>query len=227
MNIGILGTGVVAQALAARLVEAGHAVMIGTRDVAQTLARSEPNKYGGPPFSAWHAQHPEVRLGAFAEAGAHGELAINATDGAVSLAVLQAAGEANLSGKTLMDISNPLDFSKGMPPTLFVSNTDSLAEQIQRTFPAANVVKTLNTMNAHVMANPRQLADGDHHVFVCGNDAQAKQQVTRLLTEAFGWKHVLDLGDLTTARGVEMYLPIWLRLWGALGTGLFNIKVVT
>ncbi len=151
----------------------------------------------------------------------------NATNGMGSLEALKLAGESNLNGKILVDISNPLDFSKGMPPSLSVCNTDSLGEQIQRAFPAVKVVKTLNTVTASLMVNPRQLADGDHHVFVSGNDAGAKAQVTDLLKTWFGWKHVIDLGDITTARGTEMYLPLWLRLWGALGTGMLNIKVVS
>lgn len=167
-----------------------------------------------------------MKLGSFAEAAAHGQIVVNATNGAVSLEALRAAGEANLNGKVLMDIANPLEISPGMPPSLFVSNTDSLAEQIQRAFPGVKVVKILNTMNAYVVANPRQLADGDHHVFVSGNDADAKAQVTGLLKDGFGWKHVIDLGDITTARGAEMILPIWLRLRGALQTPLFNFKIV-
>ena len=112
-----------------------------------------------------------------------------------------------------------------MPPSLFVSNTDSLGEQIQRAFPAVKVVKALNTMNAHVMADPSLVADGEHTVFVSGDDEQAKAQVTEIL-RSFGWKHILDLGDITTARGTEMYLPLWLRIWGALGSGTFNVAVV-
>jgi predicted dinucleotide-binding enzyme len=227
MKIGIMGTGIVGQTIGAKLAELGHEVMIGTRDVAQTLARTEPGIYGNPPFSVWQEQNPKVTLGTFAEAAAHGELIINATAGGASLAALDAAGAANLNGKILMDIANALDASHGMPPSLSVSNTDSLGEQIQRAFPHVKVVKTLNTINAFVMVNPRQLADGDHHVFVSGNDADAKAQVTNLLKSWFGWKHVLDLGDITTARGVEMYLPLWLRLFGAVQTPMLNVKVVT
>ena len=225
MNIGILGTGMVGQILAARLAELGHAVVIGTRDPASTLAKTQPDGMGNPPFSFWAKQNPQVKLATFAEAAAHGEIILNATNGSASLAALKLAGEANLSGKTLIDLSNPLDFSKGMPPSLFVSNTDSLGEQIQRAFPNAKVVKTLNTTNAHLMARPRQLADGDHTIFVCGNDAGAKAQVTELL-QSFGWRDIVDLGDLTAARGVEMLLPVWLRLFGALQTPVFNFKIV-
>jgi predicted dinucleotide-binding enzyme len=226
MRIGVLGTGMVGQVLAAKLAEAGHEVVVGTRDPAATLARQEPDGYGNPPFSAWHDQHPDVKVGSFADAAAHAELVVNATAGAASLDALRLAGEANLSGKVLVDLANALDFSKGMPPSLLVANTDSLAERIQRAFPDVKVVKSLNTMNALLMADPRQLADGDHSVFVCGDDDQAKAQVTQLLTEAFGWRDVLDLGDLSAARATEMVLPIWLRLMGTLRTPAFNFKVV-
>jgi predicted dinucleotide-binding enzyme len=225
MNIGILGTGIVGRTVAARLAELGHAVVVGTRDPASTLARTEPDQMGNPPFRAWLEQNPALRLGTFAEAAAHGEMVINATNGGGSLAALQAAGEANLGGKVLVDISVPLDASTGFPPSLFVSNTDSLAEQIQRAYPNSRVVKTLNTVNARVMVYPGQLADGSHTIFVSGNDAQAKAQVSELL-RSFGWEDILDLGDITTARGPEMYLPLWLRLWGALGTGILNVRVV-
>jgi predicted dinucleotide-binding enzyme len=152
-------------------------------------------------------------------------LIVNATAGAVSLEALEQAGEDNLSGKVLIDISNPLDFSKGMPPTLSVVNTDSLGEQIQRRFPEAKVVKTLHTMNAYLMVDPAQLAGGDHSVFVSGDDPEAKAAVTDLL-RSFGWTDIIDLGDITTARGTEMMLPVWLRLFGALQKPVFNFKIV-
>jgi predicted dinucleotide-binding enzyme len=141
-----------------------------------------------------------------------------------SLKVLAEAGTANLSGKILMDVANPLDLSRGFPPSLNPVNTDSLAEEIQRAFPEAKVVKTLNTMTNSVMVDPGRVAGGDHTVFVSGNDAGAKTAVTEILT-ALGHKDVLDLGDITTARGAEMVLPLWLRVWGALGTGEFNFKI--
>ena len=211
MKAGVLGSGMVGQAISARLAELGHDVMIGTRD---------PNK-----LSEWHTSHKDVKIGSFAGTARHGEIIFNAANGAASLDVLNMAGESNLNGKVLVDISEPLDFSKGMPPSLFVSNTDSLGEQIQRAFPQVKVVKTLNTVTANVMVYPQHVANGDHHVFLSGNDTQAKQQVVDILKN-FGWIHILDLGDLSTARGTEMYLPFWLRLWGALGTGMFNVKVM-
>jgi predicted dinucleotide-binding enzyme len=228
MRIGILGTGMAGQSIGAKLAELDHEVLVGTRHPAATLAREEPHPvYGIPPFRIWQEQHPSVKLGTFAEAAAHGEVLVNATAGAASLEALRLAGEANLDGKILLDLANPLDFSRGMPPSLLVANTDSLGEQIQRAFPAARVVKTLNTMNSLLMVNPRQLADGDHHVFVCGDDPEAKARVTGFLTGWFGWRNVVDLGDISGARATEMVLPIWLRLLGALQTPMFNLKVVT
>jgi len=226
MKIGILGTGIVGQTLSGKLVGLGHDVMVGTRDVANTLARTEPHPYGFPAFSVWQKQNPSVKLGTFADAAQHGQAVINATNGTGSLDAVHLAGEANLNDKILIDISNPLDSSKGMPPTLSVCNTDSVGEQIQRAFPRVKVVKTLNTVTASLMVNPGLVANADHTVFVCGNDATSKTQVTDWLKNWFGWKDVIDLGDITNARGTEMYLPIWLRLWGALGTGMFNVKIV-
>ncbi len=214
MNIGILGSGVVGLTFSARLAELGQDVMLGTGDVARLLARTEPGFYGNPPFREWQAEHPQVKVGTFAEAAAHGELLFNVTAGTGSLEALRLAGEANLNGKILIDIANPLDFSRGMPPSLAVVNTDSLGEQIQRAYPGLRVVKTLNTMNVNLMVNPRQLADGDHTALVSGNDAAAKAQVTQFLQDWFGW------------RAVVMYLPLWLELFGALQKPLFNIKLV-
>jgi hypothetical protein len=137
---------------------------------------------------------------------------------------LNAAGGQNLGGKTLVDVANPLDFSKGMPPTLSVCNTDSLGEQIQRAFPTANVVKTLNTVSANVMVDP-SIVPGVHTMFVSGNDAKAKAEVITILKAGFGWKEVIDLGDISCARGQEMYLALWLRLYGKLQTTNLNVYV--
>lgn len=216
MRIAVLGTGSVGQAIAARTAELGHQVTIGTRDVAATRAGA---------FAAWSAEHPGVGLETMAVAAADAELVVNATSGSGSLPALTAAGAANLAGKVLLDIANPLDFGAGFPPTLTVDDTESLAERIQREFPQAKVVKSLNTVTAELMVRPRQLADGDHSVFVSGNDAEAKRIVTGLLV-SFGHTDVIDLGDLSTARGTEMLMPLWLRLYGRLDTALFNVKVV-
>jgi predicted dinucleotide-binding enzyme len=224
MKIAVLGTGMVGRTIAGALAGLGHDVVIGTRDPQATLARTGPDMMGTPPFSQWHAANTGVGVSAFADAVSEAELVVNATNGGGSLAALSAAGAENLAGKVIMDISNPLDFSQGMPPSLNPVNTDSLGEQIQRSFPEAKVVKTLNTMNASVMVDPARVAGGEHSVFVSGNDADAKAAVTDIL-KGFGHRDVIDLGDITSARGAEMLMPIWLRLWGALGTGDFNFKI--
>lgn len=213
MRYGVLGTGTVGEAIATKLVSLGHEVKMGARDPKNEKA------------AVWVAkQGAKASQGTFADAAGFGELLFNCTSGAGSLDALKAAGEENLSGKVLVDISNPLDFSKGMPPTLFVSNTDSLGEQIQRAFPKTHVVKTLNTLSAHLMVDPKSLAGGDHDLFISGNDADAKGKVKELLG-TFGWKTIHDLGDITTARGTESILPVWIRLWGALGDANFNFKI--
>jgi len=212
MQIGILGTGVVGQTIGARLTQLGHDVMLGSRSATNEKA------------AKWVSENaPRAKQGTFASAAEFGGMVFNCTSGQVSLEALGAAGRANLAGKTLVDVSNPLDFSKGFPPTLTVCNTDSVAEQIQAAFPDAKVVKTLNTMTAAVMVNPG-LVPGEHDVFVSGNDAGAKAQVTDLL-RSLGWRNVIDLGDITTARGPEMVLPLWLRLMGAFKSPIMNFHV--
>lgn len=215
MNIGVLGTGVVGRTLATRLVELGHVVALGTRDVANVSAREWLSLVGTA---------RGARVATFADAAAHGALLVNATSGGASIGALTAAGERNLAGKVLVDVANPLDFSHGMPPSLSIVNTDSLGEQIQRTFPAARVVKTLNMVNADVMAHPAKLPE-ETTMFVAGDDAEAKATAADLL-RAFGWRSILDLGGIQAARGLEMYLPLWLQLMTAQNTVTFNIRVV-
>jgi predicted dinucleotide-binding enzyme len=224
MNIAVLGTGMVGQALAGRLSGLGHTVAVGTRDPEATLARTEPDGMGNPAFATWHADHADVGLTTFADAAAGADLVVLAGNGSAALDMLGAAGAEHLAGKPVLDISNPLDFSAGFPPSLFVKDTDSLAERIQAAFPEARVVKSLNTLTAPLMVDPGLLGEATT-VFVSGDDADAKSVVTALLT-AFGHQDVIDLGGIETARGTEMLLPLWLRTMGALGTGMFNIKVV-
>lgn len=224
MNIAILGTGAVGRALAAGLAGAGHQVQLGTRDPAVTVARTEPDRFGQPPLPDWLEVHPGVQLVTFAQAAAAAEMVFNATSGDVSQEVLRAAGADNLAGKVLVDVSNPLDFSAGFPPSLFVKDTDSLGEQIQRAFPDARVVKSLNTMTAGLMLNPGRLS-APTAVFLSGDDAAAKQQVHDLLA-GFGWEQIVDLGGIQTARGVEMLLPMWLQLMGVFGDPEFNWSIV-
>lgn len=217
MDIAVLGTGSVGRTIAGRLDELGHHVVIGTRDPEATRSR-------GGDYVDWSAAHPTVRLATFADAAASAELVVNATSGDAAISVLELAGAENLGDKVLLDISNPLDFSQGFPPTLFVKDTDSLAEQLQAAFPRSRVVKSLNTLTADLMVHPELLPEPTT-VFVSGDDPQAKATVTELVA-SFGHTDVIDLGDLSTARGVEMVLPLWLRLMGALGTPLFNYRIV-
>jgi predicted dinucleotide-binding enzyme len=212
MRIAILGTGVVGQTIGRRLVEVGHTVVMGARSATNEKATKWAEQVG---TRASHSTFSGAATGA--------EMVFNCTSGTVSLEALRAAGAENLAGKILVDVSNPLDFSRGTPPTLTVCNSDSIAEQIQRAFPDAKVVKTLNTMNAGVMVNPG-LVPGEHDVFLSGNDASAKAAVGDLL-RSFGWRNAIDLGDITSARGAEMILPIWLRLMGALKTPHFNFHI--
>jgi 8-hydroxy-5-deazaflavin:NADPH oxidoreductase len=225
MKIAVFGTGVVGRTLGEGLSKQGHDVLIGTRDVDQTLARTDPDAMGNPPFSDWQSQHSEVELTTFEAAASAAEVVVNATSGGGSLAALEAAG-SGLDGKVLVDVANPLDFSKGMPPTLWVANTDSLAEQIQQAFPSSKVVKALNTMNARLMIEPSRLPEG-HAVFIAGEDPGAKEIVRKLLQE-LGWNSddIVDVGGIRAARGLEMYLPLWLSLMGTLGTADFNIRLV-
>lgn len=226
MKAAVFGTGIVGQVIASRLADLGHSVIIGTRDVAKTLSRTDKDAYGNPPFAEWHKQNKStIQLDTYKEAAA-AEIIFNCTMGQGAVDALKQAGNSNIKGKIIIDISNPLDFSKGMPPSLSPVNTDSLGELIQRTFPEAKVVKTLNTMNCLLMVNPAALP-GDHNVFVSGNDVAAKSTAKEIL-KSFGWKdsNIIDLGDITTARGTEQLLPIWIRLYGALQNPMFNFKIV-
>jgi 8-hydroxy-5-deazaflavin:NADPH oxidoreductase len=217
MRIAVLGTGVAGRTLAGKLVESGHDVVLGSRTATNEAA------------VGWAAEAgPRAKAATFFDAAAEAEVVINATPGAVSLEVLAAASTKNLAGKVLIDVANPLDHSAGFPPSLSISNTDSLAETIQRAFPTARVVKALNTMRADVMIAPDRLAGGDHDVFMAGDDEGAKEVVAGILRE-FGWRteHIRDLGPLEAARGLEMWLPLWLRIFLKQGDSVFNIKVVS
>ncbi len=217
MKIAVLGTGNVGHTIGTKLVALGHKVMMGSRTANNAKAVAFADEHPGESFS-----------GTFAEAAAFGELVFNCTAGAGTLEALNSAGTKNLQNKVLIDVSNPLDFSKGQPASLSIVNTHSLGEEIQNKFPDTKVVKSLNTMWCGLMVNPGLIGGGDHQVFLCGNNAEAKQKTTHLLKE-FGWKekNILDLGDISAARGTEMYLPLWLRIWGATKNGSFNIKLVS
>jgi predicted dinucleotide-binding enzyme len=225
MTIAVFGTGIVGQVISAKMTDLGYTVNMGTRDPKKTLERPGRDNMGNPPFGEWYKQHRQkIGLTTYSEAASAAEIIFNCTSGVGSVDALKLAG--NLSGKILIDIANPLDFSKGMPPILTPGNTDSLGELIQRTFPELKVVKTLNTMTCFIMVNPA-VVPGDHNVFVSGNDDGAKKIVKDLLKN-IGWKesNMIDLGDISTARGTEQLLPIWIRLMGALKTPMFNFSIV-
>lgn len=214
MRIAVLGTGMVGRTLAGAFMGLGHDVVVGTRDPAATRARADE--------SADALAGLDLR--SFREAAESAELLVNATNGSGSISALEAAGEDNLAGRIILDVANPLDFSQGFPPSLSVCNTDSLAEQIQRRFPEAHVVKSLNTVTAPVMVDPGSLASPST-IFMCGDTDDAKDVVAGLLRE-LGWSDILDLGGIANARGPEMYLPLWLRVMGASGTARFNVRVI-
>ena len=224
MKIAVLGTGMVGRALAARLAEAGHDVVVGTRDVEATFAKSEPDAKGVAAFATWQQANAHIGIMTMADAGARSQVIVNATAGAVSVEALGAVGKANLAGKVILDLAVPLDYSQGRPPKLAFGITDSLGEQIQRAFPDARVVKSLNTMHVSVMVNP-SLVPGRHNVFVAGNDDGAKRMVSGLLTD-FGWptESIIDLGGIEAARTTEAYVPLLFKLIGAFGPKV-NINV--
>lgn len=217
MKVAVLGTGNVGDTIGSRLIEVGHAVMMGSRTADNEKAQAFVEKH-----------QSKAAAGTFAEAASFGEIIFNCTAGVASLDALTMAGKKNLEGKIIVDVANPLDFSKGMPPSLSVCNTNSLGEEIQKAFPESKVVKALNTMWCGLMVNPTMINGGNHNTFVCGNDAGAKEEVQRIL-KSFGWdeKNILDLGDISKARATEMYLPLWLSIYGATGNGAFNILVVS
>lgn len=225
MKIAVLGTGGVGKAFAEKLTSLGHEVFLGTRNPADSL-----QKTGEGSLREFLIKHPSVQLQSFNEAASHAQLLINVCSGVGSPDMIRSILSTHLEGKILIDISNPLDFSKGMPPSLLpqYSNTHSLGEELQKLAPGALVVKTLNTMWNGLMLNPALIGNGDHVNYICGNDAVAKQKVMELLN-SFGWlnQNILDLGDLTAARATEATLPIWLRVYGAKKTGAFNFRIIS
>lgn len=225
MKIGIIGAGGVGQTFAAALAAKGHDVIIGIRKVNEEELAKERSM--AQPLNVWQ-KTTKAKVGTFAEAASHGEILFNVTSGGVSIDALHLAGAANMNGKILIDVANPLDFSRGMPPSLHphLSNTWSLGEEIQKQFPDVKVVKAFNTISASVMVDAG-LVKQDHDLFVSGNDDAAKATVSKLAKEQFGWKNFIDLGDISGSRSQEALLHIWLRLWGVKGTPMFNLHVAS
>lgn len=213
MNIAVLGTGMVGNTIGKKLIELGYTVMMGSRTADNEKAAKFVSDNGS-----------KALQGTFADAAGFGELIFLCTKGEATLDIVQLAKPENFKGKVVIDISNPLDFSKGMPASLFISNTDSLGEHVQKAMPEAHIVKTLNIVNCEVMVNPSK-SNGDPTMFMSGNSAEAKEKVKGIL-EQFGWNDIIDLGDITTARGTEMMLPIWLRTYMATGNGYIAFKIV-
>jgi len=211
MKIGILGTGMVGETLGTKFVQLGHQVKMGSRTA---------NHEGA---SKWvQAGGTNASQGTFADAAGFGEIVFVCLKGEVALDVVRSVSSA-LPGKIVVDVSNPLDFSQGMPPSLSICNTNSLGEEVQKALPSARVIKTLNIVNCEVMVDPSK--GGDPTMLVCGNDAEAKNQIITLLKN-LGWRDIIDLGDITKARGTEMLLPLWLNLMGVFGGARFGFKIV-
>jgi predicted dinucleotide-binding enzyme len=228
MKISVIGTGMVGRTLALKLVEVGHEVIMGTRNVSKKLADGSKDRYGNPPLTDWLRENNQVKLETFATAASAGEIVINATHGSSSIEALKMAGAQNLAGKILIDVSNPLDFSKEVPGLLpGLNNTNSLGEEIQKIFPYSLVVKTLNTIWCGLMVDPGMIEEGSHVNFISGNDVKAKEKVKALLNQ-LGWKDddLFDLGDITGARAAESMMHIWLRIRGVIQTGAFNFRIV-
>lgn len=224
MKIGILGGGSVGQTIGAALASKGHDVVLGIRSVNDGELDRERSM--AKPLRQWRTE-TGAKVATLAEAARHGEIVINGTQGHGSLDALAKAGADALAGKILIDIANPLDFSRGFPPALMAeyATHTSLGEAIQAAFPQTKVVKALNTIAAAVMVDASKVP-GDHDLFVSGNDAEAKEKVIALARENFGWKSFVDLGDIAGARATEHLLPIWLRLYATTGSPIVNLKVV-
>lgn len=197
MRIGVLGSGQVGGGIARKLASLGHDVMMGSRSAADKA----------PDF-------PGIKLGTATEAAAHGEWVVNALPGETSLRVL---GQCDIAGKILVDIGN-YDSAVDQPIAV------PLGEAIQKAHPETRVVKTLNSVSAHLMVDPGNLQQ-KHSVFIASNDEAAKGEVTALLA-SFGWQDIIDLGDLSACRAMEQLIPLWMSLEKKLGGPQFNLAVI-
>jgi predicted dinucleotide-binding enzyme len=213
MKIGILGTGMVGETLGSKFVQLGHQVKMGSRTANNENAAKWVVKNGA-----------SASAGTFADAAAFGDMVFLCLKGDVELDVVRSVGQNSFGNKPVIDVSNPLDFSRGMPASLSICNTNSLGEEVQKALPSAKVIKTLNTVNCEIMIEPNKAGD-QPTMFICGNDSEAKANVTSLLKN-LGWSDIIDLGDITQSRASEMLLPIWLSLMQTLGHVHFGFKIV-
>lgn len=219
MNIGVLGTGTVGEAIATALTEKGFNVRMGSRTPDNEKA------------AAWvKKSNDHATQGDFNDAAAFGEIVFVCLNGSYALDVIRSLATDTVEGKIIVDITNPLDFTHGMPPRIIegLGNATSLGEEIQKALPNSFVVKTLNTVNYKLMVNAKVVNGGDHHLFVCGDDTESKNKVKHFLVDHFNWKadHMVDLGGIQASRAVEAIVPFWVLVYQALGTPLFNFKVV-
>ncbi len=219
MKVGVLGTGSVGEAIGTALIKKGHRVMLGSRSANNEKAKAWVEKVG-----------ENGAQGTFDEAAAFGDLFFVCLHGEHALPVVRKLSEENVRNKIVIDLTNPLDFSKGMPPQIIegLGNSTSLGEEIQKLLPNSFVVKTLNTINYKLMVDARIVNNGDHHIFMSGNSADAKNKVKDFLVDNFHWRadRLVDLGGIETARTVEEIVPFWVSIWQKMGTPLFNFKIV-
>ena len=210
-KVGILGSGDVGKQLGRGFAKHGFDVMLGSR---------EPAK-----LESWRRETSgKVSTGTFAQAAAHGDLVILALHGAATEAAIDLAGAKNFSGKLVLDATNPLDFSHGMPPGLLLGTTDSMGERVQKKLPGAKVVKCFNTVSNVKMIDPK-FKEGVPPMLICGNDAEAKKRTDAILRE-LGWPGAMDIGGIEGARWLEAIVPLWVRAGQVLNTYEHAFKVV-
>jgi 8-hydroxy-5-deazaflavin:NADPH oxidoreductase len=196
MRIGIIGSGGVGQALGKGFADLGYEVKLGTRDVHQEKVKTWLAKTG-----------PRVSAGSFSDAAAFGEIIVLATSWSGTESAIKLAEKKNLTGKVVIDVTNPLKIAPGGPPMLALGHTDSGGEQVQRWISDAHVVKAFNIIGNPFMVNP-QFPGGPPDMFICGSNGNAKQKVTEILT-AFGWS-TIDLGGIESSRYLEPLAMVWI-----------------
>lgn len=218
MNIGIVGNGVAAEAIGLALLKKGHNVLLGGPQGGSEKGMAWVKKAGNG-----------AAEGTYEEGALFGELVFICLEGAFALEVLRTIHPNSFAGKIVVDVTNPLDYTRGDQPRILKEFRDvSLGERIQEVLPHAYVIKALNTVNYQLMTDARQVYKGDHSLFVCGNDANAKNQLKHFLVDNFYWKPdgLADLGGIEAARAIEAIVPFCVLLSQSYGTPLINFKVV-